>query len=324
MRRVGSDSAATPLVRLARLERELEITLWAKRDDLFAASGGGNKARKLGPILAEAERQGCDALVTAGGLQSNHARATALEAARRGWACALVLHGDPGEVARPRGNLLLARLAGARIRVVSPPEVEAGMEGAVRQLWEEGRTPWQIPGGGHCLAGGMAYVEAVSELAEQCEQRSWWPDCVVVASGTGATQAGLIAGFQRVGRPARVIGVSVARPRPRAERAVRAVYEELCTALDLSAQPGAVEVLEEWIGDGYEAPTAATLAAIRIAAEAEGLVLDPTYTGKAFGGLLEMAGRGEFRTTPNVLFWHTGGLLNLMASSCFATEWRQP
>jgi 1-aminocyclopropane-1-carboxylate deaminase/D-cysteine desulfhydrase-like pyridoxal-dependent ACC family enzyme len=317
--RVEAEREATPLMRLARLEGDLHLALWAKRDDLFAASGGGNKARKMAPILAEAERHGCDALVTTGGVQSNHARAAALEAARRGWACVLVLHGDAGGLARPQGNLLLSRLTGAEVRIVSPAAIATGIEMAMQQLRDQGRRPWMIPGGGHCLAGSLAYVDAAAELAEQCRRRSWWPDCVIVASGTGTTQAGIIAGFQRLGMFPRVIGVSIARRRDLAEEIVRAAYQEACVELGISPWRGVVEVRDEWMGDGYERPTEAGLAAIRMAAAREGLILDPTYTGKAFAALLELAARGEFREARNVLFWHTGGLLNLLASPCLAT-----
>jgi 1-aminocyclopropane-1-carboxylate deaminase/D-cysteine desulfhydrase-like pyridoxal-dependent ACC family enzyme len=313
---LGSDAAstATPLAPLVRLGRELGVCLWAKRDDLFAATGGGNKSRKMGPILAEAERSGCNALVTTGGLQSNHARATALEAAGRGWPCALVLHGDVGRAVPPTGNLLLCSLAGARIRVVDPTGVASGMSAAMQEFRDQGYTPWEIPGGGHCLAGGMAYADATSELAEQCRRASWWPDCVVVASGTGTTQAGLVAGFQRLGVGTKVVGISVARPNPRGISVVGAAYAELCAALAIAGRQESIDVRDEWVGEGYERPTEGALAAIRTAAAREGLILDPTYTGKAFGALIDLAKQGKFAATPNVLFWHTGGLLNLVTS----------
>lgn len=316
--------AATPLLRLDRLGRELGINLWVKRDDLFPATGGGNKARKLPLILAEPARKGCNALVTTGGLQSNHARATALEAARRGWACTLVLHGDPGQLGSPTGNLLLSLLVGAQVRVVEPAAIAQSMSDAMQQFRDQGYTPWEIPGGGHCLAGGMAYVEAVSELADQCQQVSWWPDCVVVASGTGSTQAGIVAGFQQLERRVRVLGVSIARQHPHGKRRVEELYRELCSHLESSAQSGAIEVHDQWIGDGYERPTQAALSAISMAAQLEGLMLDPTYTGKAFRALVDWARQEEFARTPNVLFWHTGGLVNLLASDCFreARDWR--
>jgi len=313
--RTSAAPPATPLVRLPRLGQELGIDLWAKRDDLFPAPGGGNKARRIGPIADEAAQHGGNALVATGGLQSNHARAVALEAARRGWPCTLVLHGDPARLAQPTGNLLLDSLAGAQVRIVAPSEIASAIGAALQELRDQGHTPWEAPVG-YCLAGSMAYVEAASELADQCRQVGWWPDAVVITCATGGTQAGLVAGFQRLGVQTRVIGISIARPNPRGATIVQAAYEELCAALAMPCQPQAVEVCDEWIGDGYERPTEATFTAIRTAAMLEGLILDPTYTGKAFGGFMEMAKRGDFAATPSVLFWHTGGLLNLLASGC--------
>jgi 1-aminocyclopropane-1-carboxylate deaminase/D-cysteine desulfhydrase-like pyridoxal-dependent ACC family enzyme len=305
----------TPVSRLGRLSTDLRIDLRVKRDDLLPLTGGGNKVRKLARIL-EAEEQagtGINALVTNGGLQSNHARVTALLAASRGWPCKLVLHTEPGDVPPASGNFLLMRLAGADLRLVTADEVASALELAREDLVAAGLRPRVIPGGAHTLEGALAYADAVDELLEDPLLRGWTPDWVVLASGTGATQAGLVAGFARAGlRGTRVVGVSVARRNPRGQAAVQSSCEELARALGL--EPLTVDFRDEWVGPGYEKPTPATLEALQHAARSEGLVLDPTYTGKAFAALLDLVARGEIPQGARVLFWHTGGLLNLMTA----------
>jgi 1-aminocyclopropane-1-carboxylate deaminase/D-cysteine desulfhydrase-like pyridoxal-dependent ACC family enzyme len=305
----------TPVSRLGRLSTELRIDLRVKRDDLLPLTGGGNKVRKLARIL-EAEEQagtGINALVTTGGLQSNHARVTALLAASRGWPCTLVLHTEPGVVPASSGNLLLMKLAGADLRLVTADEVASALESAREERIAEGLRPLVIPGGAHTLEGALAYADAVDEFLQDPALRGWTPDWVVLASGTGATQAGLVAGFARAGlRGTRVVGVSVARRNPRGQAAVQSSCEELARALRL--EPLTVDFRDEWVGPGYEKPTPATLEALQHAARSEGLVLDPTYTGKAFAGLLDLVARGEIPRGARVLFWHTGGLLNLMTA----------
>ena len=318
----------TPVTPCPRLSRDLGIDLRVKRDDLFPMTGGGNKARKIVHILDELEAAkgtgtffaakkepiplpACNALVTTGAVQSNHARVTALAAAARGWRCRLVLHGDPAVLTYPRGNLCLAMLAGAEVQVVTPDEIPAALEVQKAALTAEGYRPHLLPGGGHCLAGALAYVEAVAELAVQCHTESWRPDFIVHASGTGTTQAGLLAGVDCAGWPTRVIGVSVARRNPRGRDVVFEAYEEVSTYLGRPPQPNIVDFRDNWVGDGYEQATSGIWHTIHYAARTEGLILDPTYTGKAFTGLLEMIG-GDIARKSRVLFWHTGGLVNLL------------
>ena len=307
----------SPLTYLPRLSRHLNINLRVKRDDLFPMTGGGNKARKMLWILEEAERRECNALVTTGGLQSNHARVTALSAAARGWRCKLILHGNPEDAVKPEGNLLLMRLAGAEIEVVEPSSIAQAMRSDMGALRAKGFMPYEIPGGGHCVAGAMAYVEAVNELQEQCQEDEWRPDWIILASGTGTTQAGLIVGLERLGWPTRVLGISVARRNPRGRDIVEQACHDLRSYLGVADRSGLIDFRDDWVGEGYEKAGAKVLSAIRMAAQMEGLILDPTYTGKAFAALLDLVHDGEIRQGSNVLFWHTGGLMNLMASEYF-------
>jgi D-cysteine desulfhydrase len=287
------------------------------RDDLFPITGGGNKARKIIRILKEAESQGCNALVTTGGIQSNHARVTALTAAERGWRCRLILHGDKKELVQPKGNFLLMLLASAEIEIVQPSDIATAMRSAMDAFRSEGLTPYEIPGGGHSVAGAMAFVEAVEEVQQQCQRDGWQPDWVVLASGTGTTQAGLIVGFERLGWQTRVLGVSVARKNPRGRDVVEQSCQEVRSHLAMTNRAQPIDFRDDWVGEGYEKAGPAVLSAIRTVAEMEGLILDPTYTGKAFAALLDLVRTGEIAEKSKVLFWHTGGLMNIMASNYF-------
>ena len=301
----------TPLARLAPLVPASDVEVYAKRDDLTPMAGGGNKVRKMASIAREAARQGADALVTTGGTQSNHARVVALWAAERGWDCHLVLHGDPVELERPTGNLRLMLLAGATLEVVAPDEIRDRLDRAVSRLESQGARPYLVPGGGHCLAGTLAYVDAVSELRDQCAD--WVPDWIVLASGTGATQAGIAAGCVRLGWPTHVVGISVARRNPRGRQVVGQAYAEACDALGLASGAEDIDFRDDWIGGGYGVATDRVYTTIDTVGRQTGLVLDPTYTGKAFVALQDLINSGEIQSGSRVVFWHTGGLLNLMA-----------
>lgn len=302
----------SPLEPLPQLGRELGLELWCKRDDLLPHYYGGNKVRKIFGIMREAEAQGCNALVTNGGLQSNHARVTALAAAERGWPVTLVLHDEVG-ASSASGNALIAQLAGAKLVRVAPNEIAETLEAALAALRAEGFKPFAIPGGGHNVVGALGYVGAAEELVSQEDVMGGPADYVILASGTGTTQAGLIVGFERFGLAVRVYGVSVARDAQRG----RSVVEKACADLRarLGRQPLSQPVLfdDRWTGGGYEKVYPELFATIRWAAAA-GLILDPTYTGKAFHALTELVREGVVKAGSRVVFWHTGGLMNLLSS----------
>lgn len=302
-------TAATPLHHLNTTLLGVEV--WVKRDDLTPFVGGGNKARKMHFIAREAERQGIDALVTTGGIHSNHARVVALLAAERDWECHLVLHGDPEELKRPVGNLQLMIMAGATIEIIEPSKIRDGLNQAISKLKRKGRRPYLVPGGGHCLAGTLAYTDATIELSAQCID--WTPDWIILASGTGTTQAGISIGCARLGWHTRVVGISVARPNPRGRNIVVDAYKEACFALNLSFKPECIDFRDDWIGGGYGVVNSRIYETIGSVCRRTGLVLDPTYTGKAFVAMEDLIKSGEIKKGSNVVFWHTGGLLNLMA-----------
>lgn len=312
--------ATTPLFKSLRIGKSLGIDLCIKRDDLFPLIGGGNKARKILKIVEEIERCGCDSIITTGGVQSNHARATALIAAEKGWKCKLVLHGDPELLKKPSANLLLVCMSGAEVEIVDPAEINSTMKRAFQELQNDGYHPFEIPGGAHCLAGGVAYIEALEEVARQCEFLRWKPDYIVLPSGTGTTQAGIICGVEKLGWDTRVIGISVARSNPGGAQVVEEMCQQLFDHLDIKMDQSKVHFRDEWIGEGYEKASQEVLETIRWAALTEGIILDPTYTGKAFTGMLELAESGEIERGSRVLFWHTGGLLNLLSAEQYLEE----
>lgn len=310
----GTPLLNSPLEPLTQLGRELGLELWCKRDDMLPFYYGGNKVRKIFGICDEAERQGCDALVTTGGWQSNHARVTALAAAERGWPVTLVLHAEKN-ASDVVGNPLLAQLSGATLVRVTPEQIAETMQQAQVALRRAGRTPFEVPGGGHSVAGALGYVAAAAELAGEAERMGGVPDYVILASGTGTTQAGLMVGFEQLGWPTRVLGISVARSAQRGvaviEQACAELREQLAGEAALTHRP--VAFFDRWVGAGYEQVYPELLQTLRWAAKT-GLVLDPTYTGKAFHGLVSLVREGLITAGSRVVFWHTGGLINLLTS----------
>jgi D-cysteine desulfhydrase family pyridoxal phosphate-dependent enzyme len=314
----------TPLEPLDRLGAHLGMPpghLWVKRDDLTGLAGGGNKARKLEYLCADALAQGCDTLVTGGGAQSNHVRMTAGAANRLGLACTVVLNGDRPDPAV--GNLVLDELFGPEMVWAGKGGeldyygVEAAIDDACRRLQAEGRRPYPMPIGGASPVGALGYVRAGLELRAQDPDF----DVVVVADGSGGTHAGLVAGL---GDHRSVHGVDVGA-RPDLEEKVPAKAAEVARLAGLAAPAGdrgsgagglpAAVIDRDHIGDSYGAPTADTWEAIRLAARTEGLILDPVYTGKAMAGLVAAVTGGRIPRDARVVFVHTGGLPALFASA---------
>ena len=305
-------SLPSPLEPLDRLQAALSsrVRLLVKRDDALGFGFGGNKVRKLQLVGAQALARGADTLITCGGVQSNHARATAAFAARLGLRCVLVANGVPQ--ASPTGNALLARLLGAEIRYVASREDRApAMAAAAEECRASGGQPFVIPLGASTPLGAAAYARAVGELADQHEA----PDVIVHATSSGGTQAGLIAGCRLLGLATRVIGVSADDPADAIAADVRRLLEGL-EAL-AGVEPGAltaapVDVDDRFVGAGYGQPTPASTEAQSLAARREALFLDHTYTAKAMAGLIARARAGEFDGA-TVVFWHTGGQVGLFA-----------
>ncbi len=303
----------TPLHPLPRLSEMLGgPEIWIKRDDQTGLATGGNKTRKLRLLVADALAQGADTLITAGAVQSNHCRQTAAAAAQFGLKCHLVVRGTPPEV--PNGNLLLDLLLGARVHFVRDrAESQARMSALNEELREQGHRPYLIPYGGSNARGAAAYALAVQELQAQMEDMAF--DAIVFATSSGGTQAGLVAGARLFGLETEIVGISVDEPRDVLAPRVARLAEE---ALALLGEPGAVLADDVVVEDGFRGGGYAVVGdlereAIRTLARAEGILLDPVYTGRAFGGLLSLIREGRWGKGQRVLFWHTGGTPALFA-----------
>jgi D-cysteine desulfhydrase family pyridoxal phosphate-dependent enzyme len=301
----------TPIVEAPRLAAVVSgPRLWIKRDDLTGFGFGGNKIRGLEFLLADALAEEADTLVTGAGPQSNYIRATAAVAAHAGLNMVAVYSGTPPP--QLQGNYRLTRLLGAEIRFTGNPDrasVDEAIEETALELRSAGRRPYTIPRGGASVLGTLGYVQATSELAMQCAAKSISPDAIVLATGSCATQAGLLAGVHLLRLPWRVEGFTVSRPvdevRSRvltlAQSAIeRLGFAETITRHDLIVHGG-------FIGPGYGVPTVEGAEAIRLTSRCEGIFLDPTYTGKAMAGFLAYCRSGHFTQQETILFLHTGG-----------------
>lgn len=290
----------------------LEIDLRNKRDDLYPQFGGGSKARKIVDIVNHATRMGFDALVTNGRPQSNHARATALIAAELGLRCHIIIVAEDDTDTAIEGNLFLMKLSGASIEFCKKHEIASHMDKSIDQLASQGFKPYYIWGGGHCIQGTHAFVEAAKEAQAQCGD--WLPDYIVLASGTGTTQAGLAIGY--AGFDTDTIGISVARDQSRGSGIIKDSINAYCKEYELDSNLVKVNFRDAWTLGGYEKSTQ-TLIDLIIKAAKSGYLFDPTYTGKALLGMVSMIQNGEISKGSKVLFWHTGGLHNLISSKLF-------
>lgn len=302
----------TPLEYYNKISKNLGINFFVKRDDLFSLNGDGGKVRKLFYILKKAEKDGFDAFVTTGGNQSNLLRVSALNAAKFGWKILLVIHDTLPE--KLEGNLKITNLINAELRFVKKSEIKEAMDQAMLDLKKQGYNPLYIWGGGHCVEGSFAFYEAVKELKNQLKNIK--PDFLVVASGTGTTQAGLEVGIRHLFPDCKVLGVSVARNEKKGKASILESIKELNAFLDNPIEmPNDIFFDDHWVGEGHEAAYPELIETIYWAARMEGLLLDPTYTGKAFHGLKKYIENGIIPEGSNVVFWHSGGLLNLLASN---------
>jgi len=285
------------------------------RDDLFPGIGGGNKARKAAEYEREFRACGFDALVTTGGIQSNHNRAMAALAAKNAWACHIVYHGSRERFLRSGGNAALVQALGASAEFVEAEQISGAMDAAMQRFRDAGKKPYYVTGGGHDLPGGNAYVNAVRELYAYGEANAWKPEVIFHASGTGSTQAGILVGLEKVGwGDVKVVGVSVARQRERGAQVVAEFTKKLAVAHGISPKifDDRIHFCADFLCGGYEKFSGEMKTFLEKTIRETGIVFDTTYSGKALFGMSKIL-EGNTRYG-NVLFWHTGGIMNFLAS----------
>lgn len=315
----------TPLEPLPNLTRELDgPTLWVKRDDGLGPGMGGNKARKLDYLMAEALDEGRRKVVTFGGLQSNHARMTAAACAWLGLEAHLFFFERRPAVLE--GNLLLDQLFGAQMHFVpigGGGDATMTIETTIRLVrllatLVVGPGAYFMPAGGHTATGCLGYAEAACELHEQVAGLGLLEErvTVVTAAGTGGTLAGLMAGLALLESPIEVLAIDVGKLWKAFPRSLARLAIEICLALGEGREfrLDDVPIIEgDYVGPGYGRYSAAAGRAMRTMAENEGIILDPIYTGKAFAGLLDLIGMRRFEREEHVIFLHTGGAPGLWA-----------
>ncbi|WP_418163017.1 D-cysteine desulfhydrase [Pantoea vagans] len=307
--------APTPLEHLPRLSDYLGRDIFIKRDDFTPVAMGGNKLRKLEFLAADALREGADVLLTAGAIQSNHVRQTAAVAARLGLKCVALLENPIGTHAEnylSNGNRLLLDLMNAEVIMVdalhNPTEQLA--EEATR-LEAQGFRPYIVPIGGSNALGALGYVECAQEIAHQSEGVVDFA-AVVVASGSAGTHAGLAVGLEHLLPETELVGVTVSRQVEAQLPLVARLRQSLAETLEVQAT-APITLWDDYFAPRYGEPNDEGMAAVKLLAQLEGILLDPVYTGKAMAGLLDGISQNRFRREGPLLFIHTGGAPALFA-----------
>jgi D-cysteine desulfhydrase len=319
--RLELSNTPTPLKPLQRLGEKLGVELYIKRDDLTGAGLSGNKIRKLEFVLADALDCSADTVITCGGAQSNHARATAIAAATLGLGCRLILRTpDPSNPPPLEGNILLDRLAGSEIAWIIPEEYKRRDEIFEREaaaIRKSGRKPYLIPEGASNALGAWGYIRAAEELANDLANLPDGmdrPTTIINAAGSGGTSAGLILGTHMLGLNTRVVSINVCDDRDYFVQIIGDICENAIAnyQLDLPfSRERDIEIIDGYVGRGYALSRPEELALISDVARTEGIFLDPVYTGKAFFGMTQELSRDPNRFGDRIVFVHTGGIFGL-------------
>jgi D-cysteine desulfhydrase len=319
--RLDLANTPTPLKPLKRLGKKLGVELYIKRDDLTGAGLSGNKIRKLEFVLADALDCGADTVLTCGGAQSNHARATAIAAAMLGLRSHLILRTpDPSDLPPLEGNILLDRLVGSKIVWITPGEYKRRDEIFEREaaaLRKSGRKPYIIPEGASNALGAWGYIRATEELANDLANlpdNTDWPTTIINATGSGGTSAGLILGTHMLGLNTRVVSINVCDDRDYFVKVIGEICENAIAnyQIDLPfSRERDIEIIDGYVGRGYALSRPEELALLRDVARTEGIFLDPVYTGKAFFGMTQELSRNPNRFGDRIVFMHTGGIFGL-------------
>ncbi len=304
----------TPLERLDRLSKELGgPEIWIKRDDCTGLSTGGNKTRKLEFLMAEAQAQGAQCVMTQGATQSNHARQTAAFAAKLGMDCHLLLEDRTGyteQAYRHSGNVLLDVLHGATTETREAGlDMNAELEAVADEHRAQGKSVYTIPGGGSNPTGALGYVNCVLELLHQVNEQSLRIDHIVHATGSAGTQAGLVVGLKAMNANIPLLGIGVRAAKEQQELNVFNLAKLTADKLGCSGIVGREDVVAntDYVGEGYGLPAKDTIEAITMFAQLESILLDPVYSGKGAAGLIDLIRKGHFKKGERVIFLHTGG-----------------
>lgn len=282
------------------------------RDDLFPRFYGGNKARKAVEYERELLAGGYNALVTTGGIQSNHCRVMALLAASHHWACHIVYHGTKERFLSEKGNAAIVRQVPFTADYVAPNQISDAMDQAMEKFREEGLKPYYVTGGGHDLPGGIAYTKAIDELEETLGDLSK-VDRIFLPCGTGSTQGGIVAGLAHHDYDdIDVIGISVARNKGRAMEVTSEFVDRLAQHYHLNPSLSErVLISDDFLMGGYEGTTPEVCAWLDKATRDTGVLFDPTYSGKALWGMHQLIRDNGWEKDKNI-FWLTGGLFNCL------------
>ncbi|MGS3474790.1 D-cysteine desulfhydrase [Klebsiella quasipneumoniae] len=307
--------APTPLEYLPRLSDHIGREIFIKRDDTTPLAMGGNKLRKLEFLAADALREGADTLITAGAIQSNHVRQTAAVAAKLGLHCVALLENPIGTRAEnylSNGNRLLLDLFNTQVEMCDAlTDPAAQLDELATRIEAQGYRPYVIPVGGSNALGALGYVESALEIAQQCED-AVEISSVVVASGSAGTHAGLAVGLEQLMPQAELIGVTVSRAVADQLPKVVALQQAVANSLELQAKADII-LWDDYFAPGYGTPNEEGMAAVKLLAQLEGILLDPVYTGKAMAGLIDGITQKRFKDEGPILFVHTGGAPALFA-----------
>ena len=306
----------TPIEKLERLTEQWGgIEIYVKRDDLTGMALSGNKIRKLEFVIAEARNRGADLLITCGGIQSNHARATAVAATKLGMKSYLVLRGQEGGEAD--GNLLLDFLAGAKVKYITPEDYSTCVDEIMIELAEElkqdGYHPYVIPEGASNELGAMGYLAATEEIKNQLDAMKLDITYLACADGSGGTHAGLLLGQKYYNQNYQVVGVNVCDDEAyfvdKINRISNKAIDRFNLIVDFKKED--IKIIDGYVGEGYALNRQQEIDFIKQVALTEGIILDPVYTGKALFGIRDQILKGRFKKGERILFIHTGGLFGL-------------
>lgn len=307
----------TPIEKLERISHQWGgPKIYVKRDDMTGIAMSGNKIRKLEFVIAEAQKQGANVLITCGGIQSNHARATAVAARKMGMDSLLVLRGQEGS--KIEGNLVLDLLVGAKIKYITPEQyrdsVNEIMAELAGELKSQGYRPFVIPEGASDELGAMGYFAATQEIAAQLEQNDLQIDYLVCAVGSGGTYAGLLLGQKYFKQNYQVVGFNVCDDEAFFVKKIDSIMQKAIERFNIPVHVSEsdIRIIDGYVGEGYALSRADEIDFIKSVAAAEALILDPVYTGKAMYGLKDQIFRkNRFEKESGILFLHSGGLFGI-------------